>query len=359
MKRLSTMQLIPGMIVARNVYSFGQEQILPQGTVLTDKLISKLDLYGILTIYVEDNVPLPSESDEAPREPSHSERIKNSPEFKQFKQGYDNNINSFRDAVNNVVERNIKLDVPTLLSDVLSLVSQTSGHISLLDMLQNMRKYDDSTFIHSMNVALISNILGSWLNFDDEELEIITACGLFHDMGKLLVPRDIITKPGKLSKAEYDQIKRHPAAGYQLLLSQDVDKYICNAALMHHERCDGTGYPLQMQGNEIHKYTRIVSIADVYDAMTAARCYRGPMCPFHVIEIFEAEGFQKYDVEYLLTFMENVVNSYIRSRCRLTDGREGDIIYINREKLSHPIIQCGNEYVNLAEIPGLHIAEIL
>ena len=69
--------------------------------------------------------------------------------------------------------------------------------------------------------------------------------------------------------------------------------------------------------------------------------------------------FQKYDVEYLLTFMENVVNSYIRSRCRLSDGREGDIIYINREKLSHPIVQCGTEYVNLAETPGLHIAEIL
>lgn len=359
MKRLSTLQLIPGMIIARNVYSFGQEQILPQGTVLTDKLIAKLDLYGILTVYVEDNVPLSSDPSSAPREPSYSERIKNSAEFKQFKQNYDNNVHSFRNAINNVVERNIKLDIPTLLGNTLSMVYHNSGHISILDMLQNMRTYDDSTFIHSMNVALIGNLLATWLKFSKDEIELVTACGLFHDIGKILIPRDIITKPGRLSKAEYEQIKKHPAAGYQLLLTQDVDKYVCNTALTHHERCDGTGYPLQLQGNEIHKYARIVAIADVYDAMTAARCYRGPMCPFHVIEIFEAEGFQKYDVEYLLTFMENVVNSYIRSRCRLSDGREGDIIYINKEKLSRPIIQCGTDYINLAETPALSIAEIL
>lgn len=359
MKRLSTLQLIPGMIIARNVYSFGQEQILPQGTVLTDKLIAKLDLYGILTVYVEDNVPLSSDPSSAPREPSYSERIKNSAEFKQFKKNYDSNVQSFRNAINGVVERNMKLDVPTLLDNTLNMVYQVSGRISILDMLQNMRTYDDSTFIHSMNVALISHLLATWLKFDKDDIELATACGLFHDIGKILIPHDIIAKPGRLSKAEYEQIKRHPAAGYQLLLNEDVDKYVCNTALTHHERCDGTGYPLQLQGNQLHKYSRLVAIADVYDAMTAARCYRGPMCPFHVIELFEAEGFQKYDVEYLLTFMENVVNSYIRSRCRLSDGREGDIIYINREKLSRPIIQCGTEYINLAEIPNLNVVEIL
>lgn len=129
--------------------------------------------------------------------------------------------------------------------------------------------------------------------------------------------------------------------------------------MMHHERCDGSGYPLHLKGNKIDRFAKIVAIADVYDAMTAARVYRGPLCPFKVIEILEEEGLQKYGVEYILTFLENVVNTYIQTHCQLNDGRYGDIIYINKEKLSRPIILCGTEYINLAERPELSIECVL
>ena len=198
-----------------------------------------------------------------------------------------------------------------------------------------------------------------WLKLSDKEVELATACGLFHDIGKLLVPYSIISKPGKLSDQEFATIKKHPSLGYQLLLSQDVDDHVKNAALMHHERNDGSGYPLKLKGNQIDPYARIVAIADVYDAMTAARCYRGPLCPFRVIEMFEVEGFQKYDVSILLPFLENVVNSCLQNRCLLGDGRKGTIIYINKDKLSRPIVQCGGEYVNLADQPDLEIVRLL
>ena len=359
MKRLSTLELIPGMIVAKDVLNYDNNLLLEQGTILTDKLITKLDLYGILTIYVEDFSPVTVDAYYATKSPSYSERIKNSPDFKKFRQNYELNVDSFKTAINVVVERNIKLDVNTLLNNALDIIANRSAQISILDMLQNMREYDDSTYAHSMNVALISNLLATWLKFDPEEVNMATACGLFHDLGKLLVPHDIISKPGKLSDEEYELIKKHPVSGYQLLLAQDVDDHIRNAALMHHERTDGSGYPLQLASNKIDKYARIVAIADVYDAMTAARCYRGPLCPFRVIEIFETEGLKKYDVEYLLTFLENAVNSYIQNRCLLSDGRDGDIIYINKDHLSRPIVQCGTEYINLAERPELTIMELL
>lgn len=359
MKRLSTLQLIPGMVVAENVLSFHQQLVIPKDTVLTDNLITKLDLYGILTIYVDDTIPDVSLVPAAPKVPSYAERIKNSAEFQHFKDDYKLNVDSFRDVINNVVEKNIQLDVGTLLKNCLDMISNGKGQVSILDMLHNMRDFDDSTFTHCMNVALICNILATWLQFKPEEVELATACGLLHDIGKLMVPRHIITKPGKLSEEEYAQIRKHPVAGYQLLMNQDVDNHVRYAALMHHERYDGTGYPMHLVGNQIDKYARIVSIADVYDAMTAARVYRGPQCPFRVIEIFETEGFQKYDVTYLLVFLENVVNTYIQNRCLLSDGREGDIIYINKNKLSRPIVQCGKEYVNLAEQPDLSIVEII
>lgn len=122
---------------------------------------------------------------------------------------------------------------------------------------------------------------------------------------------------------------------------------------------DGSGYPLHYRGSQIDKYARLVAIADVYDAMTAKRVYRGPLCPFRVIELFESEGFQKYDVEYLLVILENIVNTYIQTPCRLSDGREGDIIYINRTNLSRPIVQCGAKYVDLSEHPSLSVETLL
>ena len=360
MKRLSITQLVPGMTVAEDVYDLEHELLAAKGTILTDKLITKLDLYGILTIYADDTVPAagPDKSYVA-EESSYSERIKNSPEFQLFKEDFENDVDLFRENMNLVIQKNTKLDVRTLLQNTMAIVANHSGSISILDMLQNMREYDDSTYTHSLNVALICNILAGWLKLPEQDVELATACGLFHDVGKMLIPYSIISKPGKLSDEEFTTIKKHPSYGYQLLVSQDVDDHVKNAALMHHERNDGSGYPLKLKGNQIDPYARMVAIADVYDAMTAARCYRGPLCPFRVIEMFEAEGFQKYDVSILLPFLENVVNSCLQNLCLLSDGRKGTIIYINKEKLSRPIVQCGTDYVNLADQPDLEIVKLL
>lgn len=359
MKRLSTLQLVPGMTVAQDVFTMDRQQVFTKGTVLTDKLITKLDLYGIFTIYVEDSLPAPIAPTVAPREPSYSQRIKSDACFRHFKDEYELSVDSLKNMISTVVERNLQLDIKELLKNTLRILGIDRGHIGILDMLQNMREYDDSTFAHSINVALICNILAGWLKWAPEQVELATACGLLHDIGKLEVPHDIISKPGRLSAEEFSLIQKHPSSGYQILQNQHLDHHICNAALMHHERCDGSGYPMKLKGPAIDNYARLVAIVDVYDAMTAARVYRGPLCPFRVIEIFESEGLQKYDVEYLLVFLENVVNTYIQNRCLLSDGRKGDIIYINKDHLSRPIVQCGTEYVNLAEHPDLSIASLL
>lgn len=359
MKRLLTIQLVPGMIVAEDVLGMQKQLVVAKDAVLTDKLITLLDSYGILSVYVHDVVPDISLVPPAPKYPSHSQRIVSSEEFKEFQKTYDLNLSSFKDSINRVVEDNIQMDVDSILQNSLDIISNRNGRFGILDMLQNMHMYDDSTYSHCMNVALICNILATWLKFTPEEVELATACGLFHDIGKLLVPHEIITKPGKLSDEEYFQVQRHPMEGYLLLLDQNVDRHVSLSALMHHENYDGSGYPSHITGEKIDRFASIVAIADVYDAMTAARVYRGPMCPFKVIEIFESDGMRKFHPQYLMTFMENVVNSYIQNQCRLSDGREGDIIFINKEKLSRPIVQCGREYVNLMEYPDLTIEEII
>ncbi len=361
MKQLSTFELVPGMVIGKDVYDFQRQLIITRGTILTDNMITKLELHGIWYVYVEETVSnkVSAPAPEPAKTLSYLERIRESEEFKQFEQEYQLGLDTFRNAMNSVIQKNTQLDVDTLLKDTMSVIMNRKGQVGILDMLHNMRDFDDSTYTHCMNVALICSVLAQWLGFDTEDVETATACGLFHDIGKLLVPHDIISKPGKLSDEEYAQIQKHPVSGYQLLMNQDVNDHVRNAALMHHERYDGTGYPHRLRDEEIDKFARIVAIADVYEAMTAARVYRGPLCPFKAIEIFESEGYQKYDIQYLLIFLENVVNSYIQNRCLLSDGREGTIIYINKEKISRPIVQCDGEYINLAERLDLNIVELI
>lgn len=359
MKRISSLQLVPGMVLAKDVYDLNNRLIISKGTALTDVLIIKLDLYSILSVYIEDNT-MPNTAFIRPNyKQSYNERIRNSAEFQEFQKSYNIEVESLKSTLNNVITKNASLNVEDLLNHSLKIASDVNGRVSLLDMLHNMRDYDDSTFSHCLNVSLICYIFAGWLKLSRQEIELATACGLLHDVGKLLVSKEIIQKPGKLTDMEFSEMKKHPAAGYKLLVSQHVDENIYSTALMHHERCDGSGYPFGVGESQINKFAKIVAIADVYDAMTSARVYRDALCPFKVIEIFEEEGFQKYDANYILTFLENVVNSYIRNRCLLSDGREGDIIFINKSKLSRPIVQCGDEYVDLSRTPGIHIECLL
>jgi putative nucleotidyltransferase with HDIG domain len=263
-------------------------------------------------------------------------------------------------VLNDVVEKNAPLEVDDLLHDTLSLLQNTHGSIHIFDILHNMRSFDDMTYAHSINVSLICNVLATWLGMSEDDVFLATQCGLLHDIGKLTIPEDIIKKPAKLTDQEYMLIKTHPAEGYKILTRYNLNPHIANAALMHHERCDGSGYPNALHGDQIDIFAKIVSIADVYDAMTSARVYRGPLCPFKVIAVFESEGLQKYDTKCIMTFMENVLQTYILNQVRLSDGRTGEVVLMNRQAYSRPLVRCGSEYVDLSKSPSdLTIEEIL
>lgn len=376
MRRLYTSHLTPGMIVGEDVFSYANQLIIPRGHVLTDKSITRLEFYTIPYVKVKDtededyDSPLSFDdtvsgnadmaiSENLRNNPPYSAFVKASPEFKKFKQEFDDTIDNFRGNINDIVEKGAEVNTTVLLDQATNLIQNTSNSADLFKMLHNMRQYDDLTFAHCMNVALISNILATWLRMPPEEVETATLCGLLHDIGKLAIPDQIIKKPAKLTDEEYKIVKKHTIEGYQILKPQNISAHIKNAALMHHEKCDGTGYPFGITGDRIDKFAKIVAIADVYDAMTAARVYRGPLCPFEVIDIFEKEGLQKYEAEYILTFLENVVMTYMNNRVILSDGTEGDIVYINKAHLTRPMIQCVDKFIDLFEHPDLFIVKIL
>lgn len=400
MKHVRISVLVPGMVTAEDVYDKGKKLILPKGLTLTDKAIMRLESYDIKSVRIEDpvgievedldDIPPVDEADilsmieqrleegenEEPEpknpfapvvevhefeEPSHHEKIQADPKFKAFKKGFSRNVTALKGQLNDIVERNSPINVDNMLAPTMALLSaEENNTFGVFDMLHNMRQFDDLTFTHSMNVALICNVFTKWLGMTQEEAKLATACGMLHDIGKLKIEDSIIKKPDKLTDSEYARIKLHPIEGYKILQHQNINEHIKNSALMHHEKCDGTGYPLKLPADKIDYYAKLVAIADVYDAMTSARVYRGALCPFKVIEIFEQEGLHKYDVVLIMTFLENVINTYIDNRVQLSDGRIGVVKWIDKNNLSKPMIQLPDQsFVELAKYRDLKIERIL
>lgn len=357
MKRIKTSDLLPGMITAEDVLNYNNQLILPKGLILTDKTITKLAFYSILSVRVEEeSAELGNSSD---YEPTYAEKIRQSPEFIQFKKEFEHDVDTFKNVINDVIEKGAPLDIDKLMNHTLNILDPTWTTPNVFDMLHSMRQYDDATYIHCMNVALICNVFARWLRLSEEEIRTVTISGLLHDIGKTKIPDSIIKKPGKLTEQEYTIVKRHPQEGYRMIENSALTNSIRNAVLMHHERCDGSGYPFGISGDKIDPYAKMVAIADVYDAMTSARIYRGPLCPFKAIALFESEGLQKYDTRFILTFLENVVNTYLLNSVRLNNGVTGKIVYINKEHLSSPTIQTEHGFIDLSQHPELYIEDLI
>lgn len=357
MRKVSVKDLVPGMTTAEDVYTFNNQLVLPKGIVLNDKSITKLEFYSILSIRVEDGETAEVEKQQ---DLSYSERLMNSDAYRAFVQHFDEELADFTNEMNAIVRENAPIEPEVLLHHALNLLEDDMGFPNnVFTMLQNMRQYDDQTHAHCMNVALICNVFARWMRMSKEDIELATMCGMLHDVGKLAIPDSILRKPSKLTGDEYSVVKTHCLEGYNILKQHPIDPHIMNAALMHHERWDGSGYPLGVSGAKIDKFARMVAIADVYDAMTSARVYRGPLCPFVVIDIFESEGLQKYDPDFYMTFMNNVVTTYLLNRVRLSNGAEGDIIFINPSHPARPTVKVGDEFIDLAMRKDLSIEAII
>ncbi len=357
-RRISIRQALPGMVTAEDVYTYNNQLVISKGTVLSDKVITRLRFYSISHFYIaiNDNI-----AKEAPDEKiaSQSVLIKESQEFKQFSQSFLDSVQGFKGNLNNVVTQTDNIDVDSLLEHTTSILSDTRNGIHVFDMLHNLRSYDDLTYVHSINVSLICRVFGGWLKMSKEDIDVLTLCGLLHDVGKLTLPASIINKKSSLTDEEYNLVKTHSIRGYRILKDQDIDPRIKYAALMHHERCDGSGYPTGMKAQELSSFAKIVAIADVYDAMTSPRVYRSALCPFEAINMFETEGLQKYDPKYIMIFLENIGQSYLGNRVKLNNGLEGVIIMLNKNSLSRPVIKIGDTFIDLSKNHEFVIESIL
>lgn len=348
-------EVTPGMVSARDVYSKNDQLLVGRDSIVDANSIAKLTFFDILSmdIYQEDDLDEKEQIEEV-----HFDNPADQLVFEKFQENYEDAIFDMKESMNQLLTTGEDIDEKQLVDNVENIIITTNSKYQVFDMLHSIKCFDDETYNHCMNVSMLCNVFADWLDMSDYDKRMLTLCGLLHDFGKLLISKEILKKPGKLTDEEYEIIKAHPVKGYEYLKDKKLDDNIKQSVLSHHERCDGKGYPFGKKVNEINKFAAITAIADVYDAMTATRVYRTGLSPFRVIKLFEEEGRQQFNPVYLMPILYKLTDTYVRHKCLLSDGREGMIVIINSNELHKPIVQVGNEFVDLTKHRDLSIEKV-
>lgn len=311
MRYVRAEHLEAGMIIVNTLYDQNDKVLLKANRKLTQNYINRIQQLEIVGLYVfeddeiEEHTPIISEQT----------RLKAIKSLKRL------NIDDCIYIANNIVEEIRESD---------SMIVETI----------NLSTYDNYTYSHSVNVDILSVILGVACGLRDDELRKLSQAALLHDIGKTCVPIEIIGKPGRLTEEEYEEVKQHPRYGYNMLRDNyEVSSVARNAILSHHENEDGSGYPRGLTSEKIHMYAKIIHIADVYDALTTKRVYKDAMNPADALEYLMGNSERMFDKELVATFMEYVAPYPLGVQVELSTGQKAIVVKNNRSMLSRPVVR--------------------
>lgn len=313
-----TSELRPGMIVAQPVISDTGKVLLVPGMALTVDIVNNLVKWQVPFVCIVDE--------------------KSSEEQLEFQKIYSETVKVVERTFNKV---RIFRQIPNAeCREIIKNIEMMVNVNGVADYLYTIKQHSDYTYRHSLNVSILTGILGKWLNYEGKQLRKLLLAGLLHDIGKATIPKDVLDKPGPLTCDEMDIIKLHSQYGYELAAnSPDISHEVKLGILHHHERVDGSGYPQGLQSKEIHPYARVVAIADIYDAMTSERVYRKKMTPFRVMEVIQQQMYNQLDPTICFTFVQNIRKQLIGSNVILSNGMTAKVVLMNDNLDSKPMVQ--------------------
>lgn len=336
-------ECIPGMQTAETIFNEYGAVIVAENTVLDRHIISKIENLGVIKIKVYDNMD--------------NMIVVSGTEL--FRAQYNENVSSIKDMLHDISNgKDIDINKVNEVSD--SIISRINENRDIIGCINQMRSADEYTYTHSVNVSLLCMLIGKWMRLDYSKVRKLVHAGFLHDIGKARVPSELLSKPGALTKDEFEEIKKHTIYGFKLAEAiPDMDDAILKGILMHHEREDGSGYPFGIKGPQIHEFGKIVAVADIYDAMTSNRAYRGKESPFEVFELMENDSFGILDPKVTSTFLNNIASYYIGDFVKLSTGDIGEIVYINPSHVSQPIVKADEIFIDLSHETGIKILELI
>ncbi len=263
-----------------------------------------------------------------------------SEEYAQARQVHQESLKLVGDIMARVRDgRELDFDAIELAAD--EIVDSIFRNENEMTCLTQIRQKDAYLLEHSLNVGVLVGLFGRFLHWDRSTIRHATVGGILHDVGKILVPEEVLNKPGRLEADEWAEMQRHVVYGYETLRQYpDINPIILSICRQHHERIDGTGYPRQLKGDAIDKYGRAAAICDVYDAITADRVYHKGMPPTVAMKRLVEWSDNHLDRAMVYQFIRCMSIYPVGSLVELDSGDAGLVVASNRVRQSRPVVRC-------------------
>ncbi|MGG1519672.1 HD-GYP domain-containing protein [Paenibacillus oryzisoli] len=346
--RVHVLQLIVGDKLVSDSFNSVGLHLLSAGTVLDSSDIHMLNRHNVdyVEIYPRTDDPAPAPPQEAGR-PIHSTQLRL----------FENAITGIKSLFESIQGGSTIHDdeVESAFNPLLDNIKEEKDVVSLLLTLNSQ---DDYTLQHSVQVGMLSYYLAKWMNKSEKEAHLIGKAGYLHDVGKCKIPHEILNKPSKLTADEFNEIQKHTIYGYDIIRKSLKDDTVALVALQHHERMDGSGYPLRKSSTDIHSYSRIVAVADVYSAMISKRVYRDKRDLLFVLRELHRMSFGELDPKITQVFIRNMIPNFLGKKVVLSDGREGTIVMTNPTDFFRPLIKINNQFLDLSQLVNIEISNI-
>jgi len=341
----------PGMRTAEAIANRYGAIILYENTVLDEHAIEHLRNIGIRSIPVFEESMISVSGVDQDWAITH--------DGQSFNIKYEQDVHAMKKTLTDI-STGKRLNKDATDQIVNTMISRPAENRNMIDAIMQIRTIDEYTYYHCMNVSMLSMMIARWMNLDEAMVKKCAEAGLLHDVGKAKIPPEIINKPGKLTDSEFALMKRHSEYGYMIVTEdRNFDHQVALAVLTHHEKMDGSGYPMGLTGDRINQIARIVAVADIFDAMTANRVYKDKDTPFTVFQLMQQDSFGVLDPLVLNAFLHNITHYYVGSRVRLSTGEVSEVVFMNRMDFSRPVVKVGDRFIDLAVTKSISIVEFL
>ncbi|EOD81171.1 HD-domain protein [Grimontia indica] len=355
-----------GMYVEQIESQLARTKMKKPGFIRRQETIDNLREKGVLFVYIDAD-QITSDEDIQYRETKvgkHSS-VKGNDEFGAAKELVDKSKKQLSKLLNDVYE-NKPVDIEPVKQVSSDIVENIFERRDAVLWISGIREKSAYLLEHSMNVAFHLVNFGRYLELDRQTLEELAIGGLVHDIGKILVRDEVLNKPGKLSDEEFLHMKEHQTLSQPVLDSMiDLPKLSRDVSLMHHEKIDGNGYPNGLKGDELTLIGRMSCIVDIYDALTAERCYKPALSPSEAFKIMIGLTPFHLDPDLLKKFIRCIGFYPIGSVVELSNGRVGLVCKENPDDLMTPTVKMFYsaktesfrevEYIDLKKRPDLKI----
>ncbi len=327
---ISTRALKSGMVIDQAIVDRTGRILIARKTMLDDFLIEALQKMGISGVYTREGE---EEPEEAVGEvvPEVNEKII------KLKVTDRARVNISESVKKRVTEGVKYLYSDTASADLTNTAAAVTGNL-LDSIMENdavalnidaLKVSDEYTFKHSVDVATISMLIAKKSGLPEADIEKIGMAGLLHDLGKSRIPNEVLNKAGKLTEDEFSIMKRHSLYGYQILKEKkDIPQKVLLGVLQHHEKINGKGYPMGVAGEQISTYARILSIADVYDALVTERPYKKAFSQQDAIEMIMAMT-DELDIQFMRSFLAIIILYPVDSVVILSNGEKAKVVENN------------------------------